>query len=236
MAKTTSCAFCGVELKKGLFGGETEKIQFTNKSITCCKECAKKYEFDVAIECTRFGTKLDNVIKTAKIRPTENEIAQMFVKYLDEKEYYKNKNGEQNLNDKLSFFSYSPEGYFSVLEFGKGFMNRDISIEDMVASAEMSKMLTGFNAFDKNDITKIEYAKEGIGNFNGLFQKVYSFAIRLNDESVITYKPCITRVTTYGGGFGIGYYHSAKKRLIETLEDFKQIIGSDLPIVKVRKI
>ena len=87
--------------------------------------------------------------------------------------------------------------------------------------------------FDKS---KIEYAKNHIGSFDGLFHKIYSFAIRLNDESVMTYKPCVTRTSAPGTGFGFGYQKSAEKKLIKQLEEFKQAIGSDLPIVKVKKI
>jgi hypothetical protein len=69
-----------------------------------------------------------------------------------------------------------------------------------------------------------------------LFSIAYSFNIRLNDERVMTYKPCITRAAFIGHGFGFGYYRSAEKKLIAELEALKRIIGSDLPITKVFKM
>ena len=62
------------------------------------------------------------------------------------------------------------------------------------------------------------------------------FAIRLNDETVMTYKPCIARTADSGAGFGFGYQKSAEKKLVYQLEEFKRLIGSDLPIVKINKI
>ena len=43
-------------------------------------------------------------------------------------------------------------------------------------------IVTGGLGPTKDDITKIEYAKIGSGSFNGLFQQIFSFAIRLNDK------------------------------------------------------
>ena len=132
------------------------------------------------------------------------------------------------------FYLLDDDGNFSVREYGKGNENLDITAEDMVKSH--LKVETDCHFFDKNDITKIEYAKNKMGSFDGLFHKIYSFAIRLNDETVMTYKPCVTRTATAGAGFAFGYQKSAEKKLIKELEEFKQAIGSDLPIVKVNKI
>ena len=87
-------------------------------------------------------------------------------------------------------------------------------------------------AFTKDDITKIEYQKIGIGQPINLFKRGYSFNIYLNDEKVLTYKPCVARSFAIGKGFGFGYYKSAEKALLAQLEDFKRTIGSNLPVKK----
>ena len=205
------------------------------KTITCCPKCFKKYKKKAKENEERFATKFENMKKATKAKYTEKDIAQAFMLYIEEKEKQYSKISNVETDYLGDFFIYDEKGRFSVREFGKGFLNLDISADAMVKSNDKS-LDTDCHFFDKNDITKIEYAKNNSGAFADTFHKVYSFAIRLNDESIMTYKPCVTRTAAVGSGFLFGFQKSAEKKLLEQLEDFKQAIGSDLPIVKVKKI
>lgn len=236
MAKTTNCAFCGKELTKGLFNGNAEKLEIgTTLGLTCCADCLAKYKAAAEEHRERFNTKLENFKKATRKKPTEREIAEMFMRYTDECKRNNPTDNLKILGNFSHFFHYGDNGEFGVKEFGLGFFKSDVSAKSMVES-KIAASLLDLNVFTKDDITKIEYAKAGIGDPLGLFSIAYSFNIRLNDEFVLTYKPCITRAAFIGRGFGFGYYRSAQKKLVRELENFKRIIGSDLPIVRVGKI
>ncbi len=236
MAKVTNCAFCGKEITAGLFKGDAVLLNVGLQILSCCEECYKKYQPIYEQYKDRFELKLENLKKSSK-KISHTDIAKMFIKYIDEAKQYEENSIEKDVDLFTSFFAYNSNGeqYFSVKEFGKGWLNSDITAKDMVKSINAAQNEANI-FFDKEDITKIEYAKMGIGDPLGLFSVAYTFTIRLNDENVMTYKPCITRAAFIGHGFGFGYRRSAEKKLIKVLNEFKRIVGSDLPIVKVRKI
>lgn len=236
MAKVVNCPFCGEEVTKGIFSGDDCSLDVgTFKPITCCPKCYKKYKGGVKENKERFSVKFNTMKKANKTKYAEKVVADLYKTYVEEKEKQYAKHPNAEFKHLGAFFVFDDEGNFSVREYGKGLVNTDITAADMVRSS-FDSVTTDCHFFDKNDITKIEYAKNHIGSFDGLFHKIYSFAIRLNDESIMTYKPCVTRTAAAGAGFGFGYQKSAEKKLIKQLEEFKQAIGSDLPIVKVKKI
>lgn len=240
MAKVTNCAFCGKEVTSGLFKGDAEYLNVGLRILNCCEECHKKYEAEFEQYKERFEVKLENLQKSKKGKISSPDLAKMFVQYIDEAKQYEESSREKSVDLFTAFYGHNSNGeqHFSVKEFGKGLSSSDVTPKDMVKSisASCDEAEESATFFDKNDITKIEYAKTGVGYQLGLFTAAYSFAIRLNDESVMTYKPCITRAAFIGHGFGFGYRRSAEKKLIKVLNEFKKTIGSDLPIVKVRKI
>ena len=235
MAKTTNCAFCGKELTKGLFKGNNVLLDCGTKLITCCEECYEHYKTLEKTRKQRFGTKLTNLMNAKRIKKiSDAEVAAMYRTYVQGEENQVLKWGAEIPCESVGIFLFSSNGCFSVREYATGFVNSDINAKDMLKSLKKSAK-TDCLFFDRNDITKIEYAKVGMGTFGGLFSKAYSFVIRLNDEKELTYKPAVTKTAMVGHGFGFGYRRSAEKKLVDQLEYFKKKIGSDLPIVKVNK-
>ena len=237
MAKKANCAFCGKELTKGIFKGEDMVLDCGGGTyLTCCEECYAKYEGLEKVRKNRFGIKLNNLKNAKKIKKlAESDIAKMYLTYIDEEHKQAHKCCDEIPYEGVGIFTLSQNGCFSVREFATGFANSDIGAKQMIKSLDKSQN-TDCMFFDKNDITRIEYAKVGMADPLGLFAQAYSFAIRLNDETVITYKPCITRTAMLGRGFIFGYQRSAEAKLKDQLEYFKKKIGSDLPVVKVKKI
>lgn len=238
MAKLTNCALCGKEITAGFFSGNNQTLDMAGsvKGIICCEECYDRYKQAAKRVKKRFSTKCETLSRARKVKLTQKELGQMFLQYLREEKQAADKCKGTEFEAVMNGFTFGSNGFFSVKEYGTGFIDQDINTNEILKSTERARKDTDCFYFDKNDITCIEYAKIGIGDFNGLFRKVYSFAIRLNDEKVMTYKPTITRALSFGGGFLFGYGRSAEKRLLRTLDEFKKQIGSDLPIVKVRKI
>ena len=238
MAKTTVCAICGKEINKGFLGSNVEHLDIGSAAfgLTCCKECHATYKSVAIRHKERFNAKLENFKRANKKKKlSEQEVGALFVEYAAASKPEKPLDKSQILPNFSHFYRYSEEGRFAVREFALGFFNSDVCAKAMVKSKAESALLD-FNVFDRNDITKIEYSRAGSGDPLGLFSIAYSFNIRLNDERVMTYKPCITRAAFVGHGFGFGYYRSAEKKLIAELEALKRIIGSDLPITKVFKM
>ncbi|MBR2715125.1 MAG: hypothetical protein IKB73_02830 [Ruminococcus sp.] len=224
-------------MKKGLFKGEDMLIDCGGGTLlTCCKDCYAEYGELQDVRKDRFGTKLINMKRAKRIKKlSEAEIAKMYTNYIDEERKQTQKCLEAFVSETVGIFTLTQNGLFSVREFATDFLNSDIGAKDMIKSLDKAQY-TACLYFDKNDITKIEYAKVGMSSPLGLFAQAYSFAIRLNDEAVITYKPCITRIAMVGRGFIFGYQRNAEAKLVDQLNYIKKKIGSDLPIVKVKKI
>lgn len=234
MAKMVKCSFCGKEVVKGIIRGESAYLVFGTKSVTCCDECFNKYESDVKLHRNRFTLKLENAIKANKAKYTETDIAKHFIKYCEEyNEQYK-KTGKKMPSLGNRFYVYNENGCFSVREASQVFGDHDISAKDMVKTVKKG-IDTECILFDKSDITRIEYAKTSSAQV-GVLNQAVAFAIRFNDEKIITYKPCVTKTAYLGLGFIFGYEKSAEKQLLADLNELKKVIGSDLPIVKVKKI
>lgn len=236
MAKKTNCAFCGKEITKGIFRGNDKLLDCGDSLITCCEDCYAEYQVLEKSRKKRFSTKLNNLKNAKKIKKLpESEIARMYATYAREEEAQTIKSATEIPCEQIGIFLLSENGCFSVRESATGFVNEDINAKQMIKSMKKSQK-TDCLFFDKNDITRIEFAKVRSGTFVGLFAKAYSFAIRFNDEKEITYKPCIVKTAMLGRGFGFGYQKNAEAKLMDQLEFIKKKIGSDLPVVKVNKI
>lgn len=237
MAKQVNCDFCGKELTKSFIGGEAKSFCVGDATfVTCCDECLAKYSELGPYREKRFGAKLINYKKANKTKKlSSSEIAKMYAQYVADEEERKISNNEA-LGQYYKFFLTNADGKFFVKERAFDVRDQDYSLKKMAKS--ISKTLDINSVFfDKSDITKIEYAQDGHGDPVGLFTLAYSFIIRLNDEKVLTYKPCITRDAVIAHGFlFFGFKKSAEKHLLYDLNEFKKAIGSDLPIVKVKKI
>lgn len=171
------------------------------------------------------------------VKLTDVDLANMILTYLSEEDEYINKNGHKKLDYFRHFYCFNDEGYFTVREFlNSTFIESDISARAMVASKVASEIVDTA-PFTKDDITKLEYRfTSKLGDPVGLVSFAFSVEIRLNDEKVLTYKPCITRLAVIGRGI-TPYFtrRSAEKKVKAALEDFKRATGCTLPIVKVRK-
>lgn len=231
MAKTAKCAFCGTEVTTGLFTGNAEELQLT-QTIVCCESCYEKFSAAIAGKEYRIKNKIENMKRSAKIKLSGEEIAKLVKLYLDEEQQQREKVGSQKADHFTAFFGHDEAGHFCVREFQMSGLLAD----DEGNSLEGKQFIDGV-LFDKDDITRIEYRKATkVGHSTSLFSELHAFELRLNDEKVFTYKPCITKVVV--GGKGLLPFLAAKnaeKRFVEQLQQFKQVIGTELPIVKVNK-
>lgn len=236
MAKMINCPFCGKEIKKGLFSAEQAILSLGKGfSVDCCNECYEKYKDFEKADKGRFGIKLNNMKKVTKIKLKNDEIAKLYAQYMNDYEQRVIRGAFKTPHSRYACFCLAEDGYFSMRETSLAFEDEDITPKEMIKSLKKAEN-TDCLYFTKDDITKIEYAKVGIGSFLGLTHKAYSFNIRINDEKIVTYKPCISRTAMLGRGFMFGYQKSAEKELMKHINKFKQHVGCDLPVVKVKKI
>lgn len=235
MAKTVHCVFCGKEMTTGFFNGTAEELEIAELAyVPCCSVCKDTLAETAKEELERFGTKLNNYRRSTGKKPKGAELGQLYCTYLQERTHF----GSIPCGDVAGFNRFywvTEDGFFAVRETKTGFVNSDVDAKDMIKSLEAAGDVNSY-LFSRDDITCIEYRQVGIGEPLGLFNIAYSFEIRLNDEKVMTYKPCITRTALLGKGFcGIYNKISARKQMEKLLGEFKAHIGSDLPIVRVRK-
>lgn len=239
MAKTTTCKFCNKELTKGFFNGNANSLEVAPLTyVTCCDACEKELRSIAKAESERFGAKLGNYKRATRTKPDQDTIANMFITYISEMEDNAGKHSFPVTGDFDGFYSIGRNGTFTAKEFETGFINSDTSAKFMVKSKDAA-LVEGLDMgryFTKDDITRIEYRRVGIGDPLGLFNIAYSYEIRLNDEKTVTFKPCITRAAVLGNGFlGLFCKRSAGKKIAAMLERFKTHIGSDLPIREVKR-
>ena len=233
MAKKDVCVFCGKEMNGGFFSSESQLLDVGHsKLLTCCEDCYSKYQHMPKEFNKRFAAKLTNAKRKSGKKMTAREVAKAYEAYVAESADYQ-LDAEPGMMV-AGCFIISEEGYFSVKEYSNALEHSDVNARQMVRTAQ--KASKGQQIwFTKDDITKIEYFQNGMGSFAGMFHKVFSFSIRLNDETVITYKPAMTRASVLGKGVMFGYKGSARKALEKDLRTFRALIGSDAPIRCVSK-
>lgn len=233
MAKTMNCQFCGKELTSGFFKGDDRYLDIAGiKSIVCCEDCFNKYIEDVNRVGKRFAIKFENYKKATKNKVDEETLKKMFLHYLEEEKEQIARCGTGSSYANAGYFACDDNGLFAVREFELG---SDASAKQMVKSGKKAEDV-GEVRFSKDDITRLEYRTSFVGDSLGMFVSAYSFEVRFNDEKVITYKPCITRMSFVGKGlFPHSQKKKAKQQCAAALEIFKKAIGSELPVVEVKK-
>ncbi len=233
MAKTLTCALCGKEITKKLFGGNAKALDIAEEiTLPCCEECYEQQKVSAALHYLRFSTKLANYKWVNRTRPSAEQILAMYRQYIAEYEAHKAKSTGAASTYRGWFFESDDEGHFGISEQKLGFMASNITRDDKIAAFQ-SNIITDFG-FTRDDISCIEYRLTD-GSFNGLFHQIYSLEICLNKDKDITYRPAYV-ITAVESRFALlGFRRSARKRALEYLEDFKARIGSDLPIKEVRR-
>lgn len=234
MAKTTKCAFCGKELTTGFWNGDAQSVYVGFEQAICCEECREKYEKAVKAAEKRLKIKIANyktATKTKKL--TSEQVAGMIKKYLAEEAEQIARCGKITRYTDLGYFVVDEERkLFAIREFELG---SDLSAGQMIKSMKKSED-AGEVWFSAEDITRMEYRTTFVGESLGLFATAFSFEIRLNDEKVITYKPCISRAAFVGKGL---FPHSQKKKAKEQCRGMllllKETIGADVAVSEVKK-
>lgn len=233
MAKTTHCAFCGKELTSGFFSGDAFSLEVGGVAfVDCCQECHDKYAKESKRIQKRFSVKIANYKRAAKQKVDSKTLVEFFLRYLAEEKEQLNRCGTGPSKANAGYFACDENGLFAINEFELG---ADVSAKQMVKTSKKAEDV-GEVRFSKDDISKLEYRTTMVGDSLNFFSTAYSFEIRLNDEKVFTYKPCITKMFFVGTGL---FPHTQKKKAKEqcaaVLRVFQQTIGSNIPIVEVKK-
>jgi hypothetical protein len=233
MAKTTHCAFCGKELTSGFFSGDACSLDVGGVALVdCCQECHDKYAKESKRVHKRFSVKIANYKKATKQKVDSKTLVDFFLRYLAEEKEQIARCGTGSSKANAGYFACEEDGTFAITEFELG---ADVSAKQMIKSGKKA-MDTGEVRFNKDDITKLEYRTTMVGDSLSLFSTAFSFEVRLNDEKVFTYKPCITKMFFVGTGL---FPHTQKKKAKEqcaaVMRIFQKAIGSNIPIVEVKK-
>ena len=234
MAKMVQCCFCGKEIRKSFFKSEVNFLGQQDTLMRCCKDCHEKYLPYEDANKERFLTKIMNYTYSTKEKLNENDIAKKYVDYLNEQEHHKQKLPDIRKEGHTDLFCFSADGYFCVREATMDVTSGDTDMNEMqlILDNTHSANIHGL-WFDKNDITKIEFCKYS-STPNTIASDIYTYFIRLNDETTITNKPCIIRIPILGKSL----FDSKKASdtvFLEELKFFKDKIGSDLPVIKMSK-
>ena len=233
MAKTINCAFCGKEIKKGMFTGDAAELKIADDvTLDCCEECRAERKKMAKLLAPRFTVKLANYKWENRAKPDKEAIAQMYNEYVEDVSAHLLKTADCEPTDKGPFFVYDREGHFGWFERRVGFMGSDATTSDKLATVKV--VGSDLFGFTKDDISCIEYRLCN-GQFLGIFKQAFSVEIRLNHETPLTFKPCYGKSVAIGGGLLFGYKGHARKKALKMLYSFKKVIGSELPIVEVKK-
>ena len=256
MKKTTTCAFCGKELKTGILGQgvPAKNLPLEVSDLKCCPHCYQKYIDFVQQDSNRFSKKLENIfyheemIYDLERLLTPEEIAAYFVTYYEESKAY-------DLNRRFSgFFSQECEETgpisFTLLAEETEYLDTMTPIEltsyctDIIRNenvfalncAARGEVYTG-NApwpFRAEDISCLEYtfSDEEISE-DAAFVKIM---VKFNDSRQMTYKPCVLQ--------GILLYPIElqdlpaliERRVAQEMENLRQQLGIDtFPLLRRKK-
>ena len=233
MAKTVTCTFCGKEITKGFLSGDAENMEIADLVyVDLCPECAKEYKKIIKIHKERFTTKLANYKWENRCRPNSRQVGEMYVAYLNECGERMEQLGDAQPTGWGYFYAYDNHGRFGWTERRVDFMGSDISANDKIKALEKN-IEVDFFGFDKNDISCIEFRLTNADDL-GLFKKAYSVEICLNHERDLTFKPCFGKTVVMVSSV-FGHKKKAAQQVAAMLDEFRQKIGSDLPIRQVRK-
>ncbi len=241
MAKTVTCKFCGKELTKKFLGGDTYGYSIDPSYIVeCCEECYDKYEMLLSkADKKRLTLKLDNYKYSTKDKLKDQQtIADFINTYITEKQQLENSREEYIAVDFKNNFYGIIDGKFYVEEFKLGWLDKSVSLNDMVKARDKSQSDITTTYFTKDDISKIEYRIASTGPVSVFrpFTHICSVDVRLNDEKNPGYRPAITRAVFVYYTFPIFLERrSAIKKADKILNEFKADIGSNLPVVRVKK-
>ncbi len=240
MSKTVNCQFCGKELTEKFLGGDAYVFSIgTHYNITCCEECLNKYQDALTKkEKKRLELKLDNYKYSTKDKLKDPaQLVNFINSYIAEKQHFENTRENPIAVPFKNFYGLDGQNFW-VEEFKLGWIEESTTLKDMVKvrKKSSSEMTTTF--FTKDDITKIEYRIAHTAPVSLLmpFTHICSVDIRLNDEKNPSYRPSITRLAfSYKTLPVFLEKKSAIKNTEKILNEFKYDIGSNLPIVKVKK-
>lgn len=230
MAKTVTCAFCGAPLTKGLIRGTARGLSIADGIVVhCCESCLESEKALAKLLRPRFTAKLENCKWENGVKFTEAQIMQMYRNYAKECASYL----EEGLvpSERAEFYSFDKNGRFGWMERKVGRSADDASHEGSLYTHKQEGCDTF--GFTKDDISCIEF-RLNRGERSGLFKRNYSVEICLNHEDSVSFRPCYGITVVQGSGVMFGYRHSARKRADELLRQFKNHIGSELPVREVR--
>ncbi len=235
MAKIIECPLCGKQINTSLFRGNSDYLTVADggNSITCCEDCYEKYKVLAKAEKTRFSAKYDNLRKQ-RIKLNNEELGKVYAGYVAEMHAQNEKYGHLNPEYTIGCFGVDHEGRFCAVERAVGFGNEDYNADDMILTVSLHGTSDSC-MFDKNDITKIEYKRcSAPVRDSDSGESIASYDIFLNPLAPITYKPCVARVCVYAEGnlFNVG--KRLEQKVVEMLVEFRNAIGSDLPITKIK--
>lgn len=209
MAYEGVCPVCGAEIKGGITGNSW-KIAGNH----ICLDCSNKYQ-------DRFNLKYANMKKALGKKEMKNfDKFQLFLDYAKEGSNYQ-KYEDFKKEKRACFYLYDEDLSFTVDEYDKDEYHKDVNY-DKYLHCKMG------DRFTKNDISMLEYELKDKFKPTSKYT-IYRVVFRFNDETKMTYKPCLVgSAVIVKGLFGI------KKKAIqaagEQLQQFKQDIGIDLPI------
>ena len=234
MAKMINCPLCGKEIKKGIFSGDDVLLTVGDTYISCCQDCHDKYAA-YKLDQKRFAAKICNYqMLTKQKKLTDVQLARLYATYVRESaDHVKSGSEDVEYGILAGAIKVTADGRFSVMEFANDFLHIEPDVKEMFRSAKKAAADKEI-WFTKDDITKIEYFSNRSGSFNGSMEKVYSYSVRFNDESQITFRPTITHAIVAGKGIMFGYREKAEEQLVTQLKAFRAMIGSDLPVVRVK--
>lgn len=206
--KTTTCAFCGQELKNGVLGigGNKRELYLGITTLDCCPHCYEKYEHFVYRDKFSFSAKMKNAFynpeKSTNVEKllSREEIVSSFLRYYEEAQSYPWDQAFHaffpvpDFNSKLSFLLSPKEAsFFSPIDT----IDLELQLEQNQQNHLMSQMLCEeYNAslcwpFDAGDISCLEYAYTEQKTDEDFL--MIRLEVKLNDPRQVTYRPCFIK-------------------------------------------
>ena len=231
MNKTVTCAFCGKEMTNGFMKKESRALDVgVGVSVDCCPDCCTpEREAMTLMYHDVFSDKLDNCAWAhRKLVFKKEESVKMYLPFCEERFALDKKYIGIQPTQQGDFYRYDNQGHFTWREQKISFIASD---KNKVLSVQLNQV--GGSVFSKEDISCIRFCVSNRKELKPFVQN-YTVEICVNDMHTVSGKPQFTRTEIIVKGMPFTAKKRATAAAQKLLEQFRQDIGSNLPVEAVK--
>ena len=231
--KMNNCSFCGKEITTGFLKGNEQILSpASDILISCCPDCYRQRKAQAEEVYDQLTAKVKSYMckKNIVVVPKEQQ-RPIYEQYCQERAALQAGRGQIRTDVKGHFFRCNADGYFRWYEaaIGNDFNTRKSKVKTMKNTLDVNN-----DVYNKDDVGFIRYRVCSFDTL-GLFSLCCTVEVCVNDIDTVSAKPQTTKFILTSKGLLWSLKKKCRREAREILEDFRDVIGSNLPVEEVKK-